>query len=158
MHLGGCTFFLHQCSFKRHIIHLLWATWESMVIGRFPQFSWDMEFISMSFQQQSCELNTCVHQAHKNFYAWWGRLKVFWPYIEELHKLLQGTSQFWFCIGSVDLLVWWCDFHILIFIFYEDKNKIVNVNVWKDVDKIMGPWNSLEWNISKWGSNFWILV
>ena len=45
-----------------------------------------------------------VHQVHNEFYVGWGSLKYFQ-----------------FCIGSFQFLVWWYDFHIMIFIFYDDK-------------------------------------
>ena len=48
-----------------------------------------------------------------------------------------------FSMESDKLLMWWYDFDILIFIFYDDKKKIAT-DVLKAVDNTIGPWHYLK--------------
>ena len=49
------------------------------------------------------------------------RLKMIWSHIKEFHVWWESIKFFQFGMGRDELPVWWYDFHILIFILYDDK-------------------------------------
>ena len=49
------------------------------------------------------------------------RLKMMWSYIKKFHAGWESLKYIQFGMGIDQFSMWWCDFHILIFIFYDDK-------------------------------------
>ena len=49
------------------------------------------------------------------------RLNMIWLHIEESHAWWESLKDMQLCMGSDQLSVWWYDFHILIFILYDDE-------------------------------------
>ena len=47
-------------------------------------------------------------------------IDMIWPHIEEFHVGWGSLTNIQFCIGAFQHPLWWYDFHILIFISYDD--------------------------------------
>ena len=46
---------------------------------------------------------------------------MIWSHIKKFNSSWESPKDIQFGMGSDQLLVWWYDFHILIFIFYDDR-------------------------------------
>ena len=69
---------------------------------------------------------------------------MIWSHINNFHAWWESIKDIQFAVGSDQFPEWWYDFHILIFIFYDDKKIVVVTDVWKGAYNTMGPWYSLE--------------
>ena len=72
------------------------------------------------------------------------RLKMIWSHIKKFHAWWESLKDIHFGMGSDQLSVWWYDFHILIFIFYDDRILLLLLMFGRE--KII-PWDpGIIWN------------
>ena len=104
MHIGGFTFFLHHEIFSKHIIHLLWEKWSSMVVGGCPNCLGTWESHPCHWRNIIVRFNSYVHQEQMELYVGWG-----------------NHIDFQFFIENFQFSVQWYDSHIMNIISYDNK-------------------------------------